>query len=138
MQLVLELVTDSVTAEPADPAGRVQAAVGRADPGELVQGLGTVLTACMGLLDDPGEATMPVVDQLRARELVPGQLLPTMGGVLTAAAIRQPPVQWRADLGHIPAVEIPAWAYTTWLLAGWTEHRLGKGTVSGLAHRLGV
>lgn len=135
MQLVLDLGTNS---DPADPARRVQAAVDQADPCELVQGLGTVLTACMGLLDNPGEAIMPVLAQLRARELVPGQLLPTMGAVLTAAAMRQPPIQWRTDLSHIPATEIPAWAYTTWLLAGWTERSLGQGTLSGLAHRLGA
>lgn len=135
MQLVTDLVTDP---EATDPAGRMQATVDRADSVELVRGLGTVLTACIELLDDPGQAVMPVVTQLRARGLVTAQLLPTMGGALTAAAVAQPPAQWRQGLGHISSTEIPAWAYTAWLLAELTEHSLGAGTVTALAHRLGA
>lgn len=122
----------------ADPAEQVRAAAGRADPGELIQGLGTVLTACMGLLEDPGRAVPPVVSGLAARGLVAGDQLPTMGGVLTAAAVGQPPVRWRRGLGPIPGSEFPAWAYTAWLLADLTEQATGPGAITGLASRLGA
>src|SRR5512132_2236100 len=88
---------------------------------ELTQGFALLIHSFMHLLDGPMDLVPAVIRKLRALELVPEEVLPTMAGALTAAALGQSPLRWRHALGSItPAAEHaegPAWAYTAWLLA---------------------
>ena len=67
----------------------------------------------------------PLIRKLRALELVPEEVLPTMAGALTAAALDQSPLRWRHGLGSsTPTAEHaegPAWAYAAWLLADFLD-----------------
>ena len=66
-----------------------------------------------------------VIRKLRALELVSEEVLPTMAGALTAAALGQSPLGWRHALGSgtptAEHLEGPAWAYTAWLLADFLD-----------------
>jgi len=79
----------------------------------------------MHLLDGPMDLVPAVIRKLRALELVSEEVLPTMAGALTAAALGQSPLRWRHGLGSsTPAAEHaegPAWAYTAWLLADFLD-----------------
>jgi hypothetical protein len=94
-------------------------------PKELTQGFALLIHSFMHLLDGPMDLVPAVIRKLRALELVPEEVLPTMAGALTAAALGQSPLRWRHALGSItPAAEHaegPAWAYTAWLLADFLD-----------------
>jgi hypothetical protein len=94
-------------------------------PQELTQGFALLIASFMHLLDGPMDLVPAVIRRLRALELVPEEMLPTMAGVLTAAALGQSPLGWRRAVGAItPAAEYsegPAWAYTAWLLADFLD-----------------
>jgi hypothetical protein len=94
-------------------------------PRELTQGFALLISSFMHLLDGPMDLVPPVIRKLRALELVPEEVLPTMAGALTAAALGQSPWHWRRAIGAIaPAAEHsegPAWAYTAWLLADFLD-----------------
>jgi hypothetical protein len=94
-------------------------------PEELTQGFALLISSFMGLVDGPLDLVPPITRKLRALELVPDRVLPTMAGALTAAALGQSPWQWRHSVGVIiPNAEHwegPAWAYTTWLLADFLD-----------------
>jgi hypothetical protein len=85
---------------------------------ELTHGLALLISSFLDLVP-------AVVRRLRALELVPEEVLPTMAGVLTAAALGQSPLGWRRAVGEsTPAAEHsvgPAWAYTAWLLADFPD-----------------
>jgi hypothetical protein len=61
--------------------------------------------------------------------------LPTMAGVLTAAALGDDIWQWRVGLSPVSRAETAAWCYTAWLLADLTDSvGFGKpGTFSRIA-----
>jgi hypothetical protein len=67
----------------------------------------------------------PLIRKLRALELVPDEVLPTMAGALTAVALGQSPLGWRHAVGSASSIagssEGPAWAYTAWLLADFLD-----------------
>jgi len=94
-------------------------------PKELTQGFALLISAFMHLLNEPMDLVPPVIRKLRALELVPEEVLPTMAGALTAAALGQSPSRWRHDVGAITPTaehrEGPAWAYTAWLLADFLD-----------------
>jgi hypothetical protein len=73
---------------------------------ELTQGFAPLITSFTHLLDGPMDLVPAVVRRLRALELVPEEVLPTMAGVLTAAALGQSPLGWRRAVGEsTPAAE---------------------------------
>jgi hypothetical protein len=94
-------------------------------PEELTQGFALLIYSFMHLLDGPMDLVPAVIRKLRTLELVPEEVLPTMAGALTAAALGQSPLRWRHAVGSItPAAEHPegpAWAYTAWLLADFLD-----------------
>jgi hypothetical protein len=94
-------------------------------PEELTQGFALLISSFMQLLDSPMDLVPPVIRRLRALELVPEEVLPTMAGALTAAALGQSPSRWRQAVGAITPTahhsEGPAWAYTAWLLADFLD-----------------
>jgi hypothetical protein len=94
-------------------------------PEELTQGFALLISSFMHLLDGPMDLVPPVIRKLRALELVPEEVLPTMAGALTAAALGQSPSRWRHAVGAITPTaehaEGPAWAYTAWLLADFLD-----------------
>jgi hypothetical protein len=94
-------------------------------PEELTQGFSLLIFSFMHLLDGPMDLVPPLIRKLRALELVPEEMLPTMAGALTAAALGQSPLGWRHAVGAIPPTaehaEGPAWAYTAWLLADFLD-----------------
>jgi hypothetical protein len=94
-------------------------------PEELTQGFALLIASFMHLLDGSMDLVPPVIRKLRALELVPEEMLPTMAGALTAAALGQSPLGWRHGVGATaPAAEHaegPAWAYTAWLLADFLD-----------------
>jgi hypothetical protein len=94
-------------------------------PEELTQGFALLISSFMHLLDGPMDLVPAVIRKLRALDLVPEEVLPTMAGALTAAALGQSPVRWRHALGSITTtaehLEGPAWAYTAWLLADFLD-----------------
>lgn len=67
----------------------------------------------------------PLIRKLRALEVVPEEVLLTMAGALTAAALGQSPLRWRRAVGAITLItedgEGPAWTYTAWLLADFLD-----------------
>jgi hypothetical protein len=54
-------------------------------PKEFTQGFALLIASFMHLLDGPMDLVSPLIRRLRALELVPDEVLPTMAGVLTAA-----------------------------------------------------
>jgi hypothetical protein len=94
-------------------------------PEELTQGFALLISSFMHLLDGPMDLLPPLIRKLQALELVPEEILPTMAGALTAAALGQSPLAWRHAVGAITPttkhVEGPAWAYTAWLLADFLD-----------------
>jgi hypothetical protein len=52
--------------------------------------------------------------------------VPTMAGVLTAAATADDIWQWRATLGPVAVAEIQAWCWTAWLLADFLDRAHGE------------
>jgi hypothetical protein len=94
-------------------------------PAELTQGFALLIASFMHVLDGPMDLVPAVIRKLRALELVPEELLPTMAGALTAAALGQSPLGWRHAVGAIAPTaeqaEGPAWAYTAWLLADFLD-----------------
>jgi hypothetical protein len=67
---------------------------------ELTHGLALLMSLFMHLLDGPMDLVPAVVRRLRALELVPEEVLPTMADVLTAAALGQSPLGWRRAVGE--------------------------------------
>jgi hypothetical protein len=94
-------------------------------PEELTQGFALLIGSFMHLLGGPMDLVPAVIRKLRALELVPEEVLPTMAGALTAAALGQSPLRWRHGLGSSTSTaehtEGPAWAYTAWLLADFLD-----------------
>jgi hypothetical protein len=90
---------------------------------ELTQGFALLIASFMHLLDGSMDMVPPVIRKLRALELVPEEMLPTMAGALTAAALGQSPLGWRhgATAPAAEQAEGPAWAYTAWLLADFLD-----------------
>jgi hypothetical protein len=68
-------------------------------PKELTQGFALLIASFMHLLDGSMDLVPPVIRKLRALELVPEEMLPTMAGALTAAALGQSPLGWRHGVG---------------------------------------
>ena len=60
------------------------------------------------------------------------EILPTMSGAMTAAALGQSPSRWRRRLGTVDGLEATAWAYTAWAVADLIDFLAGKGTVAQL------
>jgi hypothetical protein len=67
-------------------------------PEELTQGFALLIYSFMHLLNGPLELVPSVIRKLHTLELVPDEVLPTMAGALTAAALGQPPLRWRHAL----------------------------------------
>jgi hypothetical protein len=88
-------------------------------PEELTQGFALLIASFMHMLDGPLDLVPPLIRKLRALELVPDEVLPTMAGALTAGALGQSPLGWRCAVGSGASIaghsEGPAWAYTAWL-----------------------
>jgi hypothetical protein len=63
-------------------------------PEELTQGFALLISSFMHLLDGSMDLVPPLIRKLRALELVPEELLPTMAGALTAAALGRSPLGW--------------------------------------------
>jgi hypothetical protein len=51
--------------------------------------------------NEPLGLVSAVIRRLPRLQLVPDEVLPTMAGLLTAAALRQSPMRWRRDLGSM-------------------------------------
>jgi hypothetical protein len=107
-------------------------------PEELHQGFASVLyglvglvEAPMGLMEDPMDLVPPVIRRLRRSGLVAEEILPTLSGALTAAALGHPS-RWRRHLGVVDGPEATAWAYTAWVVADLIDFLAGKGTVAEL------
>ena len=92
---------------------------------ELTQGFALLIASFMHLLDGSMDLVPAVIRKLRALQLVPEEVLPTMAGALTAAALGQSPLGWRHVVGSGTSIagpsEGPAWAYTAWLLADFLD-----------------
>ena len=75
-------------------------------PEELTQGFALLIHSFMHLLDGPMDLVPAVIRKLRTLELVSEEVLPTMAGAPTAAALDQSPLRWRQGLGSsTPAAE---------------------------------
>ena len=68
-------------------------------PEELTQGFALLIASFLHMLDGPMDLVPPLIRKLRALELVPDEVLPTMAGALTAAALGQSPLGWRYAVG---------------------------------------
>jgi hypothetical protein len=64
-------------------------------PEELTQGFALLIALFMHMLDGPLDLVPPLIRKLRALEVVPDEVLPTMAGALTAGALGQSPLGWR-------------------------------------------
>jgi hypothetical protein len=123
----MQLIKGLGNNENAMPEGELLSLVRDAGvtPAELTQGFALLIHSFMHLLDGPMDLVPAVIRKLRALELVPEEVLPTMAGALTAAALGQSPLRWRHSLGSsTPTAEHPegpAWAYTAWLLADFLD-----------------
>jgi hypothetical protein len=97
---------------------------------DLLEGFATLVYAFMGMLDEPLDLVPAVIRRLRRLQLVPDEVLPTMAGALTAAALRQSPLRWRRGLGAMAVSthgsEALAWSYTAWLLADFRDFARGE------------
>ena len=81
--------------------------------------IGTALTLVEPRPGDPDRLSLvvpAVTTKLRTLGLAQS-LLPTMAGVLTAAAMEQNPWRWREGLGPIGNAEALAWCLTAWVVA---------------------
>jgi hypothetical protein len=68
-------------------------------PEELTQGFALLIASFLHMLDGPLDLVPPLIRKLRALEVVPDEVLPTMAGALTAAALGQSPLGWRYAVG---------------------------------------
>jgi hypothetical protein len=97
---------------------------------DLLQGFATLVYAFMGMLDEPLDLVPAVIRRLRGLQLVPDEVLPTMAGALTAAALRQSPMRWRRGLDSMTLAtqgsEALAWSYAAWLLADFLDFARGE------------
>jgi hypothetical protein len=97
---------------------------------DLLEGFATLVYAFMGMLDEPLDLVPAVIRRLRRLQLVPDDVLPTMAGALTAAALRQSPLRWRRGLGAMAVSthgsEALAWSYAAWLLADFLDFARGE------------
>ena len=71
---------------------------------ELTQGFALLISSFMHLWDGPMHPVAPVIRKLRALDLMPEVVLPTMAGALTAAALGQLPLRWRRTIGAITLI----------------------------------
>jgi hypothetical protein len=82
------------------------------------------------MLDEPLDLVPAVIRRLRRLQLVPDEVLPTMAGALTGAALRQSPLRWRRSLGPMTLTthgsEALAWSHTAWLLADFLDFARGE------------
>jgi hypothetical protein len=123
----MELVKGLGDNENAMPGDELLGLIRHADvtPEELTQGFALLIASFMHLLDGPMDLIPAIIRTLRTLELVPEEILPTMAGALTAAALGQSPLRWRHAVGESrPATEQsegPAWAYTAWLMADFLD-----------------
>jgi hypothetical protein len=113
----------------------------RVRPEELTQGFALLIGSFRHLLDGPLDLVPSLIRKLRALELVADEVLPTMAGALTAAALGQSPLGWRHAVGSGTSMagpsEGPAWAYTAWLLADFLDFAADEqGTTARLADSL--
>ena len=60
------------------------------------------------MLDGPLDLVPPLIRKLRALGLVPDDVLPTMAGALTAAALGQSPLGWRLAVGSGTSIAGPS------------------------------
>jgi len=77
-------------------------------PEELTQGFALLIASFMQLLVGPMDLVPPLIRKLRALELVPDEVLPTMAGALTAAALGQSPLGWRYAVGAGTSIAGPS------------------------------
>jgi hypothetical protein len=139
----MELVKGLGDSENAMPADELLGLIRDASvtPEQLTRGFALLTYSFMHLLDGPMDLVPAVIRKLRALELVPDEVLPTMAGALTAAALGQSPLGWRRALGSsTPTAEYlegPAWAYTAWLLADFLDFAADEnGTTARLTDSL--
>jgi hypothetical protein len=122
----MELVKGLGSNENAMPGDELLSLIREASvsPEELTQGFALLMASFMHMLHGPMDLVPPLIRKLRALELVPEEVLPTMAGALTAAALGQSPLGWR-NAGSGTSIagpsEGPAWAYTAWLLADFLD-----------------
>lgn len=90
--------------------------------------------AMSAVLHEEGEpdrlqTVVPAVLAKLAQNEYARPFLPTMAGVLTAAAVGDDVWQWRMSLGAVGRKEASAWIWTAWLLADLST--LGMVNVAG-------
>jgi len=124
---------------------QLRAAEARWGHENVIGGFSVLLCAAMDLIDrraDHGDTTRLAFDPQAMHEVVPRVLgkifelqlrglpaaaLPTVAGILTAAAVgRQTPERWRKRLGPIPQEEQLLWCYTAWALIEIIDTAVGK------------
>jgi hypothetical protein len=77
-------------------------------PEELTQGFALLIGSFMHMLVGPLDLVPSLIRKLRALELVPDEVLPTMPGALTAAALGQSPLGCRHAVGSGPSIAGPS------------------------------
>lgn len=79
-----------------------------------------------------------VVTRMRRIELaeVPDHALPTVSGIVTAAALGQDPYAWRTAMGPVTAADSLVFCYTLWLLIELLDGLLGPGSFGGIVAKV--
>ena len=74
--------------------------------GRLFVSITTIVAQAPRIPSQPGpmDLVAPVIRKFRALELMPEEVLPTMAGALTAAALGQSPLRWRRTIGAITLI----------------------------------
>jgi hypothetical protein len=80
----------------------------RVRPKELTRGFALLIGSFRHLLDGPLDLVPSLIRKLRALELVADEVLPTMAGALTAAALGQSPLGWRHAVGSGTSIAGPS------------------------------
>ncbi|HEY3958526.1 MAG TPA: hypothetical protein VGM53_34615 [Streptosporangiaceae bacterium] len=132
-------ILSALTIIEATGRGDEMAVVRAAEIADLVKAWGTsALTQAFALLIYAAMSAIRPPEGDNLHVMVPAVLtrlskiesakpfVPTMAGVLTAAATGEDIWQWRATLGPVGGAELQAWCWTTWLLADFLDKGHGE------------
>ena len=125
-----------------EPAAGLREAVEHWGHETITEALGMLIVGAMELAEpregepDSIHLVVPaVVGRLRTlrAERLADHVLPTVSGILTAAALGLSPYEWRSTFGPIPRVETVVWCYVAWAVFDLMDFHVGRpGWTAGL------
>jgi hypothetical protein len=114
---------------------------GRPEIGRALTFLVAVLTLSLAKRtkdDDPASLILPAMLRQLPRSFphLPGHVLPTLAGTMTAGILGQDAVLWRDRFGAVSEEEVLGLTYLLWQLADFNDSMLSPGVTDGIVREL--